>query len=305
MNQIDTVWALTQDFVKLSTMVATNSEKIRNVAKEIDESLNRRLDVPLPDGVSLKDTPSSAHLRKMFLYELIANSVNYCFWYGRHNIRPNGANSTKMYKLLDESFLHLEMMKKIQTFDPRQELELVIDSFICKLSRARFPLMDHRVRHLKEILNRSDLLSVIDETVRQQRYDANAWIDYLITSFPGYGADLFLKRAMLFIIQMYRRCGLFAEAMSKILVPADYQIPKMLRWLGCITYNSELSFVVDNSVMIVSGCYVECEIRAATIWACNRIAELANCTCEEVDTHLFAQRHFCTDPFHLTVTTDY
>ncbi len=303
MNQIDTVFQLAEEFVQNSKVVTINTEKLRSLAAVIEASVNWHVDYPLPDGISLKDAPPDEHLKKMFLYELIANSVNYCFWYGRHDIRPNGASSTKMYALLDESFLHLEQEKKTRVMDSEQELELIIRSFIGKLCRARFPMMDHRVRHLNELLDRPEFIYKIDETVEKKTYDADAWIDYLITTFPGYGADMFLKRTFLFIIQMYRRCGLFDT--SRILVPADYHIPKMLRWLGCITYNDDLSYAVDTCIPILAGSFVECEIRAATIWVCNRIAELTGCTCEEVDTYLFAQRHSCTDPFHLTVTTDY
>ena len=300
MNQIDTVRELANKFVNTSNHVFINSEKIREVAWEVAKVLQE------PRGSwGFPGCIPSCNMKMLFLYELIANSVNYCFWYGRHNVRPNGADSTKMYSLLDESFMHLEEVRKIATLDSRQEKEIIIGSFIDKLSTARFPLIDYRVQHLNEVLNRSDLLSVIEEAVQRGSYCADEWLDYLITSFPGYSRDLFLKRAFLFIMQMYRRCGLFKEAMSKILIPADYHIPKMLRWMGCIEYDEALDYAIATSVLIPSGSNVECEIRAATIVACSRIAAAANCTCEEVDTYLFFQRHICTAPFHLTVTTDY
>ena len=124
-------------------------------------------------------------------------------------------------------------------------------------------------------------------------------------AFPGYGKDLFLKRAFLFIIQMYRRLGLFKDEIHKIPVPADYQIPKMLRMLGCIKYNYPLDLMVADGRLISEGSLLECEIRAATIVVCKKIADLAGCSCADVDTYLFANRKTCRDPFHLTVTTNY
>lgn len=304
MNHIDTVWSFANEFVDSAKLVTINDEVIDKIAKDVVrwKETTERLLWNFPTCIK------SGSIEKIFLYELIANSVNYCFWYGRHNIRPNGASSTKMYNLLDESFDELEEMKETATFSPHDELEIIIETFIDKLSRARFPLIDHRVRHLNEILNRSDLLSAIEISVLREDYkdySVDKWLDYLITSFPGYSKDLFLKRAFLFIMQMYRRCGIFGKEISKVLVPADYQIPKVLRWLGCIEYKYPLDFTTDMNILLAEGCSTECEIRAATIVVCKRIADLAGCTCEEVDTYLFGRRHFCTDSFHLTVTTNY
>jgi hypothetical protein len=301
MNQINTVWSLTNKFVDDAKLVTINSERIMDVAADIS---GWKDDNPFVYQGFPKCIPSG-NIRKIFLYELIANSVNYCFWLGKHNIRPNEASSTRMYNLLDESFEYLEELKETATFDSRQEKEIIINTFITKLSTWRFPLIDLRVRHLNEILNRSDLLSVIELSVHREDYSVEKWLEYLITSFPGYSKDMFLKRAFLFIMQMYRRCGIFKKEIGKVLVPADYQIPKMLRWLGCIEYDDSLAYSIDNNYSILEGCVAECEIRAATIVVCRRIADLARCTCEEVDTYLFGRRNWCTCPFHLTITSNY
>ena len=304
MNQIDKVWSLANEFVDSSTLVTINDREISNVARSI-AGWKKDCDRPswgFPKCIGRK---TLRPFQKLFLYELIANSVNYCFWYGKHNIRPNASGSTKMYNLLDESFDHLKQMKESASFHPHDELQIIINTFIEGLSRARFPLIDHRVRHLNEILNRSDLLSVIEISVSREDYSVDEWLDYIITSFPGYSKDLFLKRAFLFIMSMYRRYGIFKKEISKVLVPADYQVPKVLRWLGCIEYSKWIAGMVDDNVLIPEGCQVECEIRAATIVVCRKIADLAGCTCEDVDTYLWNKRKECTDPFHLCITSNY
>jgi len=311
MSLIDGVWSFANEFMNSKSLVSINSERINEVAKAIDNQRNEYIDhidqnkhpsLYLPKCIKPTDP---YWIEKVFFYELIANSVNYCYWYGRHDIRPNGASSAKMYSLLDESFDELAELKKSSVFHPHHGLEIIIGHFINKLSRARFPLIDHRVAHLKEILNRSDLLSVIEMTVLKEDYSIDKWLDYIVTSFPGYAKDLFLKRAFLFIMSMYRRCGIFGKEIHKVLVPADYQVPKVLRWLGCIEYDSSLAFTVDNELQMAENCSVECEIRAATIIACKQIADLANCSCEEVDTYLWSKRNECSDPFHLVVTSNY
>jgi len=146
---------------------------------------------------------------------------------------------------------------------------------------------------------------VIELSIYREDYSVEKWLEYLIISFPGYSKDLFLKRAFLFIMEMYRRCGIFGKEIGEVLVPADYHIPKMLRWLGCIEYSSELDSAIDNGHSVLSGSIAECEIRATTIVTCRKIADLARCTCEEVDTYLFSRRHQCRDAFHLCVTSNY
>ena len=250
----------------------------------------------------------SSHPRafyELFLYEIIANSVNYCYWYGKHDIRPNGSDSPKMCRLLDDSFGVLTKLKELSSYSRQHELEIIIDQFTGNLTEERFPLLDHRIRHLNEVAIRRDLTSHIDNCIRANCFSVESWLEYLVMAFPGYGKDLFLKRAFLFIIQMYRRLGLFKDEIHKIPVPADYQIPKMLRMLGCIKYNYPLDSMVNDGRLIPEGSLLECEIRAATIVVCKKIADLAGCSCADVDTYLFANRKTCRDPFHLTVTTNY
>ena len=51
-------------------------------------------------------------VKKIAMFELLGCSVNYRYWYGRHNIRPQASNAAKMYRLLRESYvktdLHIE-----------------------------------------------------------------------------------------------------------------------------------------------------------------------------------------------------
>lgn len=304
------VWSLANEFVDSAKLVSINDEVISKVAKDVvrwKEVLyaNKASRCALWNFPKCIDPVDSKAIQKMFLFELIANSVNYCYWYGRYDIRPNGASSTKMESLLGESFDELEEMKKIAMFSLCNELEIVITAFISKLSMARFPLIDKRVGHLMELLNSSDLLSVIRTSVQKEDYSVDKWLEYIVRSFPGYSKDLFLKRAFLFIMQMYRRCGIFEKEIGRILAPADYQVPRVLRWLGCIEYKYPLDFTVDMNLLLAENCQTECEIRAFTIIVCKKIADLASCTCEQVDSYLWSKRKQCDKAFHLCVTSNY
>ena len=88
-------------------------------------------------------------------------------------------------------------------------------------------------------------------------------------------------------------------------VPADYQIPKMLEGMGCINYNYILSEKIQNGELIPAGSIEECEIRAATMLAGKRLAELSGKTMCDIDTYLWLKRKEVDKPFHLTITTNY
>lgn len=318
MNLIDNVQLLADQFMVNPKYVYLDQDAIAVVAEKVADQLEFREGIAASQSTfwgypKCIDPVDSKALNKLFLYEIIANSVNYCYWYGRYDIRPNGSDSTKMYKLLDESFEVINRLRQMSEYSQQYELEIIIDTFANKLSQERFPLLDHRIRHLDEIRNREDLISRIDRCVQQEDYSVDKWLEYLVLAFPGYGKDLFLKRAFLFIIEMYRRCRLFKEEIGRVPVPTDYQIPKMLRSLGCIQYAPSqyapyirnLACRVDSGCLIFEGSQQECEIRAATIVACRKIAGLAECSCADVDTYLFSKRYECKDPFHLTITSNY
>jgi hypothetical protein len=116
---------------------------------------------------------------------------------------------------------------------------------------------------------------------------------------------MFLKRASLFFLQLYRTLGWFEDAMRYLPVPADYQVPKMLRHFGCFTYLDPLRTMVEQGALIPSGSLWECEIRAATVVVCKFLQIQTGWNVSEIDSWLWLRRKECTDPFHLTVTTDY
>jgi hypothetical protein len=116
---------------------------------------------------------------------------------------------------------------------------------------------------------------------------------------------MFLKRAFLLATELHRGAGWFGPDMRGVPIPADYQVPKVLRRLGCIVYSDELSGAVEKGVQIPRGSAMECEIRSASILACDMIAEAADMDPCDVDSWLWNNRNNHEEPFHLTATTDY
>jgi len=276
-----------------------------------DNELMGRPNIPKPTH---EPTLEESDIAQVVLYELMASSVNYKYWYGKHDIRPNDSCANKMYQVLDDSFSALSIPETISS----NYCTGLVDVFTANLALERFPMMKDRSSNLAElkrdILGRGDpkyppnasfFANQMAKDILDGSERVDEWLKTLITSFPGFGQDIFLKRAFLFFMMLNRRMGWFSNDIHKLPIPADYQIPKILRGWGCLKYGDELCGMIDNSELIPQGSLMECEIRASSIIACQRLSERASVTMSDVDNYIWINRKSCSDPFHLTITTDY
>ena len=231
---------------------------------------------------------------KAILIELVASSINYCYWYGCSKVRPGNASSSTMYSIVETTFDNFR-------FKTYEDFEECIDIIQKTLILERLPLMEERIKHLDELKIYGQKFA----SYLQSNRDFEECFTYLITFFPGFGSDLFLKRASLFFIQLYRRYRWFANEMQTLHVPADYQIPKMLSHYECIEYSSILKDKIDFNSLIPKHSITECEIRSATILVINELCKLTGWNVSDVDGWLFSKRNESKKPFHLTITTDY
>ena len=232
------------------------------------------------------------------LKELIASSINYCYWYGSHDIRPNNVSSASMYDHVNE------------VFDPaiNQALnfEWRINKLIDILSINRYPMLEERKRHLYDLCENRKAESFCGQVQVHHVSGSTMLFEELVKQFHGFASDQFLKRASLFFIQLYRKFGWFKDTlMTHLFVPADYQVPKILRFYDCIRYSNELSHKIFDSKLIEKNSLEELQIRAATINVCTTLQYSVGWTIADVDTYLWTKRKLSDQPFHLTYTTDY
>ncbi len=174
------------------------------------------------------------------------------------------------------------------------------------------PSPDSRLELLQEVLAVERLLSAATFLVaRVQNEDQLGWVDaqLLAALFPKSYADDYLKKAQLtlmFIAAEWRamKCG--RNVRLDVSAAADYQLPKVLRGLGLLTYQDDVARVIDGGSLVEAGGEVEGAIRAATIYACQALAIQFNVGVEAVDFWLWQQRNVARDAqFHLTRTTHY
>lgn len=289
-STIDKIMSLSRDIMASPKHVKMNEAGIERLAGEL--ASNR------PARPSKRPVNADA-VRDVVLHEVIASSVNYRYWRGGHDIRPEGASSPRMYRLLDEA---------LECCSESGNLEYAIKRFLELLILNRYPGVQDRARHLAE-LDLGKLNSISNMIYRaiagESSINIEHCLDTLICYFPGFAEDAFLKRAFLVFHQIHRETGWLEEAIRPFPIPADYQIPKVLRSKGCFVYGAALTAAVDGGELIPKESRMELEIRAGAILACERIAELAKMTMCDVDFALFEMRKSCPGPFHLTITSDY
>ena len=235
---------------------------------------------------------------KSVLMEFVGCAINYCYWYGLSSVRPNECSSGVMYKAVEKAF---------KDYQDGDDFELCIQKLMENLALGRFPLLEEREKHIKELIPYGEdfCIGISNAIFYKDKEDFYPFFEDMVKTFPGYASDIFLKRASLFFLQMYRQYGWFESAMHELPVPADYQVPKMLKGFNCIGYDFYLDQLIDNEVLIPKGSREECSIRAATVIACKKIQEKTGWNIADVDGWFWLRRKEIDAPFHLTVTTDY
>lgn len=283
MKLVTGVFEIAESFMKNPEHVQMNYEGIERLGNKMLEAEVTKFPPQLP----------TTDKTKAILMEFVGDAINYCYWYGRSTIRPGGASSTLMYKLVEEAF---------ENWAPSGTSDVCFYKLIELLALNRFPMLEEREKHIKELIGQNAYMFALQVSEGKHFDDM---FTRLVKTFPGYASDIFLKRASLFFIQLYRKLGLFEEAMYKIHVPADYQVPKLLEHHRCIQYDAYLVTLIDSNMLIAKHSVLECEIRAATVLACKKLMEITKWNIADVDGWLWLRRNEVTTPFHLTITTDY
>jgi hypothetical protein len=250
--------------------------------------------------------------REVILKELVSDSINYCYWTCDFDIRMNGAGSTKMRDLLEESFDAKVALRG------RLDLLAQLRNFYRAMMVNRFPLMDKRREHLYALTRPLVMYGSTNMSASQggavaliltdwiaQGVDLDRALNFLITEVDGFGDDPFLKRAFLFFLQLNRILGIYDDEVTELPVPADYQVPKMLRHYGILKYSSELAEKVRLGVHLEENSPEEMAIRAATILACQSLGYETGWSASDVDGWFFIRRKQVDGPFHLCKTGNY
>lgn len=161
-------------------------------------------------------------------------------------------------------------------------------------------------------------------TLRKERYYINQVLESFDYNFglniqmdallklDIFNFDFFKKKKNLFFMQLIRYREELTIHDSKLLEldqvinPAiDYQIPKMLRDIGVITYPHDIGVMVDCGEIIQKDSYEELFIRSITYFALVKIQEVYGYSQNQLDWLFWSTRNNSGSKYHCTITEDY
>lgn len=306
MNLIKGVYDIAENFLSLPVPtrqhVKLNTGKVNDLARQMVE--DGKVNFYSTEDQEVKEKNELT----IIIRELTASAINYCYWYGNANVRPNGANSGGMYDLLDASLSNLMKVHDITNHPLNQTIQVYkesIDELIEGLSIQRYPLLEERKRHLLELTKNGKGMEFARFVLLNKEKHGEQLLEELVKKFTGFASDTFLKRASLFFIQLNRQLDWFPDLMNEIFVPADYQVPNVLCHFETIEYSNDLAYKIQEGKLVEKGSLMECQIRAATIIVCKMLMKTTGWSVADVDTYLWTKRKLPKKKFHLTITSDY
>ena len=270
--------------VKNASYVKIKENKIKDAAKEIyspsisPPSWDFYPFPPREDEDKRKD--------EIYNFFLFLDANNFCFW------RKKGSNLDKWsysYKEKTSSgagglWLLCRKLYDEGKFNPNSlDFFLKLEEKNAKELFGEIPLIEERVKIWREVAeNLKNYNCSFRSLIEQNNRDIEKILKILITEFPQAFWDVssyknkpipFLKKALLLLGMIQGRFGIFDErdVKKEMTVYADYQLPRVLRYLGILEYSFSLAKKVDNLEIIPRDSEEEVEIRASTIIASKMI----------------------------------
>jgi len=154
--------------------------------------------------------------------------------------------------------------------------------------RGEIPLLEERVAHLREVggVLQGSFHGNFAELIEASQKSAVKTVRLITENFPSFRDEFeydgipicFYKRAQILVADIYhafsgKSYGEFHD-MKALTAFADYKLPQILRHHNAIRYSEKLGALIDSRILIPSGSPMEIEIRAATVVAVERMAEL-------------------------------
>ncbi len=257
---------------------------------------------------------------------LLIDSLNFCFW-GEPppSMDWNGRRYAGFNALL--AAVILAAQQDTRWSDPRFWAAMTREDFRAALAPAgNLSLLDERERVLRETGQTlckmfAGGFAEAADSVNRRAWDLAALLTAGFGSFRdvsahGGRAVWFVKRAQIAALDLSTTWSIHGheplEGLERLTAFADYRLPQALRHLGILQYAPPLAAAVDALEELPAGGEAEVEIRAATVWAVERMRVAAaargiDATAWEIDWHLWDRAHApdVTRPHHRTRTIYY
>jgi len=274
-------------------------------------------------GSTLEGTVLHGRIEAYVPYFIVMNVLNYQFWdidaegsFVRYS--HNGAVGAMAMQAAMRQLWETALAGALeQRLSLRAQVERVVDTLRGRIEvegvgfiLGDIPSAESRRTLLLEALDVEKLVAISEFLVARVKGTGElGWGDaqMLAYLFPQCYADRYLKKAQLTLMFIAAESSSWdVPCKLNVTAAADYQLPKVLCSLNILNYSADLAESIRTRRRIIKDSVEEKAIRAATIIACDRLAEHFGATIEEIDFWLWVNRNVDREAlFHLTETTDY
>ena len=306
----------TAEVVKQAQFVTINETRLTEFGEKLNKAVIRNeLSTEAQFG-HLENTP-----QKVFLLD----TANFCFWSKKGKPRwateyPPGT-ITNGWNALTACFDRALTENNIPLLDSQFLAEITLKQtqhIFRSHNSTQIPLLKERTVFLQEagkILSQK-FAGDFNNLVKQADYNAIKISRLIIEHFPSFkdiatvdGQQVsFFKRAQICSYDLSLLSQLQLTNLDQLTVFADYRLPQILRSHGVMHYEKPLANKIDNLKLIKPNSQEETEIRAATIWAGELLANRLKLIPAVIDNaiwRLAAQNKHQMKPHHRTFTTNY
>lgn len=279
--------------------VTLNEEKIAQFKLDDTEGIVSYFEPPKYLKKLLEISEKEVACKIIHIFNAVNASLQYSFFTAHASIRFDGIDSQWVIRMLDEVF---EEVKVTSVTDVYRTKGFIIQ----RLIESNITLLKSRVETIEEIFTKLNFYEY-----GKCYADVECSIQ-MLSKLICFKQDLFFKKGLFAVMMTSRMIPElktiypdYAKALSTLPVPADYQIPKMLRHYGLIEFSDVLAEMVNGSVLLQENSEMELNIRAATVQACGVIARNNSISEEVVDAYLFMKRKESSMRHHLCMTESY
>lgn len=248
-------------------------------------------------------------IEKIIQFFFVGNAINFRFWYTRYNERYKYGEydgSTAMWFFLKNN---------IRLINSNYISALEIDT---EPGLIEMPMGVERIIALREAGNQliknfqGNAINLCEHCNWNAPKIINTITEYFHTWKDENRNIMFNKRAQLFVSMVHGRLGGKSKItdINKLTCLADYQLPKVLKYLGVLKYSKILEHKIKSQIIINSGSDDEFIIRYSTIKAvdllCNELKRRKiDINPVQLDYNLWKLSRDINQPHHLTVTMAY
>lgn len=299
----------------MPNVVRINDDRIAALAPEIqvtDEEAS--WDFYLPESLQVHQGADPELLKNVAYYFFVMLSLQYRFWdkddqgdlqHWHYKSDPKLKGSAGLAQLMMDRY-HAGTFPGFHL----QDLD-TLSEYTDLFRGVGIPAYTSRALILASLADYDYFVQdVYPKFIQGMKFDVTTAYEMSQLYRDAYG-DPYLKKIQLFlgiIAANFRARGLKVE--TSLTAYSDYRLPQVLRHLGVLEYEGLFAYLVGHQHLLNKGGPLEEAIRAATVLACEKLAQAAGVRSADVDCYLFLKTrdpNFMKgiEPFHLVATTHY